>query len=395
MPEVITYSLRNGQRHSGQYYQDIAAFRDCVLAETQARAGGLIRAFQTFIQSSGREKLRSRPEYSFELLTLGVLWRVYASRAADLANAPANALAYLANMRKRSERLKPTIDWLRGVLISLFLFPVKTGDDVPPEPDLEQLNLLLRWLEASGDFNEEVKRLDAWREFLLSQPSTQAQKHLVTAIDLAAWFEQGSLAILGQYTPNVEIFLAEKLAGYHWREDAIFCGRQRVEYHLNMLGTEILNQALREEFLQTQRRVVLLPPCMRANQDECQAKPTPLGELCAGCTPGCRVHQVTKLGEKHGFDVLIMPHELSVFSNGGIKPTSNGGLGVVGVSCPLTNVTGGWETKDLGVPAQGVLLDYCGCPWHWHPQGIPTDVNFDQLLRVLGRIVGRNAIPTY
>jgi hypothetical protein len=383
MPEVITYSLRGGQKNSDQYYRDIAALSVRALAETQALAGDLISAFQNFIQSSGRETLRSRSEYGFELLTLGVLWRVYAVRAASLASAPRRALAHLAWMRKRSENLKPAIDWLRGVLISLFLFPVKIGNEELPGPDLEQLNLLLKWLEASGDFNEEVKRLKAWRDFLINQPPIQAQDYLVKAIDLAVWFEQESLETLGQYTPNVEIFLAEKLAGYRWREDAVFCGRRRVEYHLNMVGTEVLNQALREDFLSTRRRVVLLPPCMRAKQDECQARQTPLGERCAGCTPGCRVHQATKLGEKHGFDALIMPHELSVFSSGGIKPTTNGALGIVGVSCPLTNVTGGWETKDLGIPAQGALLDYCGCPWHWHPQGIPTDLNFGQLLRVL------------
>jgi hypothetical protein len=29
------------------------------------------------------------------------------------------------------------------------------------------------------------------------------------------------------------------------------------------------------------------------------------------------------------------------------------------------------------------LLDYCGCAWHWHKTGIPTDINIGQLLNVL------------
>jgi len=38
----------------------------------------------------------------------------------------------------------------------------------------------------------------------------------------------------------------------------------------------------------------------------------------------------------------------------------------------------------VGIPAHGLLLDYCGCAWHWHPEGgIPSDVNFHHLLRVL------------
>ena len=123
---------------------------------------------------------------------------------------------------------------------------------------------------------------------------------------------------------------------------------------------------------------------MKALQDECKAVETPLGERCVHCTPACRVNQVSGLGEKLGFDVFIIPHELSVFSTGKVDPEKGKAVGVVGVSCPLTNPTGGWETRGLGIHAQGLLLDYCGCVWHWHDQGIPTDINARQLLKLLG-----------
>ena len=64
-------------------------------------------------------------------------------------------------------------------------------------------------------------------------------------------------------------------------------------------------------------------------------------------------------------------------------------VGVDGVSCVLTNASGGWETRALGIPAQGVPLDYCGCRWHWHKEGIPTATNVDQVLRVLGIAVAQ------
>jgi hypothetical protein len=38
----------------------------------------------------------------------------------------------------------------------------------------------------------------------------------------------------------------------------------------------------------------------------------------------------------------------------------------------------------LSIPAQGVLLDYMGCKYHWDEQGIPTDTNITKLLEVLG-----------
>jgi len=86
----------------------------------------------------------------------------------------------------------------------------------------------------------------------------------------------------------------------------------RVEYHLNMVGTELLNRALCQAFLATPRKVVLAPPCMRAKRDdECKAVKTAEGQLlCQACTPDCRIHQLTRLGQKHGFEVYLIPDEL-------------------------------------------------------------------------------------
>ena len=384
MNEIITYSLRAGEKFSDQYYRDIAIFTDLALAEASQRARSIIKEFQGFIQQTGRESLRSQSEYIFEFLTLGVLWNTYAEHAIDSNGLPQRFLAALAKLRKQNESLKPGIDFIRGILATLFLFRQSSDGYKNPVPTLEKLNQLLSWLAATGDFTEEVKRLNAWRDFLSTKRHEEVARDLDTAAALADWFQSQSLEALGCYTPNVEEFLIHTHPAYRWREDVIFCGRRRVEYHLNMVGTEIMNRAFRDQFLKTERKVVFMPPCMRAKPDgECKAHPTPFGEHCRACTPTCRVHQVTKLGEKHGFEVFIIPDELSVMSDKKMKTPNSNRLGLVGVSCPLTNMTGGWETRRLGIPAQGVLLDYCGCPWHWHKQGIPTDININQLLRVL------------
>ncbi len=47
-----------------------------------------------------------------------------------------------------------------------------------------------------------------------------------------------------------------------WQYDAAFVARRPLEYHLGMLGTELLSRAYRARFLETQRKVVILPPCM-------------------------------------------------------------------------------------------------------------------------------------
>jgi hypothetical protein len=384
MEEIITYSLRVDEKFSDQYYKDVAIFTDQVLMEANRRAQIIVKDFQGYIQQTERETIRSQAEYIFELLTLGVLWNTYTGNAIDANGWPQRLLAALARLRKRNEYLKSGIDFVRGILATLFLFHQSSAGNKTPAPTLENLDQLLSWLAATGDFSEEVERLHTWRDFLSTQRYEEIAQNLGTATALADWFQAVSLEAVGCYTPNVEEFLVKTHPAYRWREDVIFCGRQRVEYHLNMVGTEIMNRAFRDQFLKTERKVVFLPPCMRAKPDgECKAQPTPSGERCGACTPGCRIHQVTKLGEKHGFDVFIIPDELSVVSDNKMKTQRNNQLGLVGISCPLTNMTGGWETRRMGIPAQGVLLDYCGCPWHWHKDGIPTDININQLLQVL------------
>ena len=268
--EVITYSLRDDQRRSDAYYRAVAAFTDEVLAEADRWIRPLVEAFRADSQRVGKPS-RTAPEYTLELLTLGVLWRVYAGDALDLARVPRRMLICLAHVRQRGGCLKAGADILRGVLAALFLSPRRPGLAETPALTLGHLDRLLGWLEATGDFSQEVKRLCAWRNFLASQPSEEAAENLAQAIALATWFEACSESALGRYTPHVDQFLAETFPRYRGREDLVFCGRRRVEYHLAMVGIEILNRAFRAAFLATGRKAVLVPPCMKArSDDDCQ-----------------------------------------------------------------------------------------------------------------------------
>jgi hypothetical protein len=379
--DAITYSLRADQPRSDQYYRDITAFTDEVLARADHDLGAILAA----LAASEGDGTRTAPEYAFELLTLGVLWRVYGQRSLKLARPSQRVLSTLAVLRERSSLAKPAVDVLRGALATVFL--ARNGHTVPaPEPPtLAHLDRLIDWLAATGDFEQEVTRLRVWLAFFDAQPPDQIGARIGALVTLADWFAAHSLDALGKYTVNVERFLRETHPSYRWREDVIFCGRPRVEYHLNMVGTEIMNRAFRAAFLAAPQKVVLVPPCMRAKTaDECQARETPFGEQCAACEPRCHVHQVTQLGKKHGFAVYIMPGELTSFSPGEGAQAAMTQLGIVGVSCPLTNAQGGWKAKKLHIPAQGLLLDYCGCVYHWHLDGgIPTAINLRQLMRLL------------
>ena len=368
--EIITYSLRAGEKNSDQYYQDVERFTDEVLAECEAHLGPLVDAYGG---------ANSRGEQMLELLTLGSLWHIYSDDAAELGALPAAVLTRLAEWRQESAALKPAIDWARGILATIFLEPEE--DPMAGCFCVEYLDKLLDWLTATGEFRQEVAHLRPWRDYFATLPPAEMSDHLVTVIAMAIWFENRSEAALGRYTTGVERFLTDEYPCHRWREDVIFTGRKRVEYHLNMVGAEIMNRAFRADFAARPQKVVLVPACMRARPTEaCQAEPSGMGLRCANCEPQCRVHQLTRMGEKDGFGVRILPHE-SDFAAGGGGQTAN--VAIVGVACVTNLVAGGWKAQSLGLPAQCVLLDYAGCRGHWDEEGIPTDINFGQLKRIL------------
>ncbi len=375
MIDPITYSLRRGSSNSDGYYHTIAAFADEWLEHAWVRVGECIGGFQAYRRSMELPE-RSFAEYAFEMLVLGVLLREHGAEAARLPVWKVRLLASLVGWQGRlpwaGGAIKRVRGWLDGV-DALGWASRAGGDDLPR---------LIDWLRAQ-DRETQADRLAEWQGHLQSAGPQQAQTIVAQCLALAGTFAEESAATLGPYTDGIERFLAEVAPTHRGRYDAEFVSRPRLEYHLGMLGTEILNRAYRERFLAAEHKIVIVPPCMRAQPEEkCKAVQTPFGAKCQGCTPGCRVHQITRLGKKQNFDVFIIPDDLGTF--GGGSGGAAGGIGVVGVACALTNWNGGWQTGKMGIPAQGVLLDYVGCSYHWHEEGIPTDTNVCQLRKVIG-----------
>ena len=371
MTRTITYSLKAGDKTSDQFYAELAAFTDAVIQAGEEQLGELVSAFEV-----NHPKEYTRPWLIFDLLGIGVLWQIYSADALSQSPTRQRILASLSTLRQNSRWTRPFVDPIRGMLSRDLIQPGNSRRHPLTLPNLEKLANLL---EAAGDFKEEARRIRLWLAHL------QASKSDLTPITaFADWFSDTSQEVLGHYTPNVNAFLSSTHPAYRGREDYIFTGRQQVEYHLYLIGAEIMNRANREKFLASDKRIIFVPPCMAAPSDgRCQATNTPLGARCAACTPACQVHQVTRLGEKIGADVFMIPDSFSPLSSDGAGPDS-GSLGIIGVSCPLTITAGGWEMNRRGVPAQGLLLDHCGCSWHWDlGGGIVTEINFDQLLKIL------------
>lgn len=374
--DIVTYDLCNGRMNSDAYYRDVAVFAADVLAQADQYCGQLIRSCNSILWVEGQG---GRQKCVLELLVLGVIWRSYGERAAGMPVLARSLLSCLTSLQLRGfhrQRVGTLAGWLRGCFNRL------PSEGYDPDVSLAELRRLAGWLGTVEDFHFEKKIITKWLDYLACQPREQAEAFLRQILSFSYWFEQQAEEALGCYTRYVASFRRDISPARRWKEDYYFCNRAPVEYHLNMVGAELMNGMLREEFLQHAAKTVLLPACMCARQAKvCKALPDELGYRCAGCALECRVNQLTQLGDTFGFTVCIVPHTSSLFQLGKTQVLKS--AGVVGVACVTNLLKGGWMLEASGIPAQCVLLDYCGCRMHWHDTGIATDINTGRLKEVM------------
>ncbi len=386
--ETITYSLKNGKKNSEDYYREVRKFTNDVVLKSAYTLMPHIDECITYLRKYRLEEIRKKEEYLLELLSFGILWSSYANQALFVKHAPFVTLARMAEWRKKHKHLKPVIDLTRGFLITLFLLPQNSNDTFSKEnlheknPTLEEIDHVCKWFEATGEFREQALRFILWRAFWETKGPDELKNIFSEIDDFTFWFKEESEQRLGKYTKNVESFLQNSAKHYYWREDRISCSRKRLEYHLNMVGAELMNRAFRNDFTNTDTKAVLVPGCMRSSANGgCKAKKVKEGLLCTGCSTKCRVNHLRLMGkENDSFEVYIIPHasDLSLWS----PAKNNKAPGVIAAACVTTLVEGGWELKRYNVPAQCVLLDYCGCKKHWHKEGFPTSFNKYELERI-------------
>jgi uncharacterized protein len=380
--KTITYSLCCKEQDSNNYYKAVGAFADIVINEGLAITKFWITKLKLHIEERQLETTRSDEEYMLEILTIGVLWLRYSDDATEIEHIPKELFLNLVELRQKGGKLKLGADFMRGILGTFVLYSEHNSELVKQiEFNLDNFIKLVDWLSTTGEFIQETRRFKIWESYLWSESRDGVADFIAIAVYFAIWFEKNSLTYLGCYTENVEPYLENVKDKHLLREDLIFCSRQRLEYHLNMLGAEIMNRAYRKDFVKTKRKAVFLPACIRKHLNgTCKAGSKNEILFCSSCSDDCQVKAIKDLGNLYGYEVLIIPHESSAFKDGTFK---DGDLGIIGIACIINLISGGWKAKAMGIPAQCVLLDYCGCKNHWDDIGFSTSINMEQLEKIM------------
>jgi hypothetical protein len=385
IPDLV-YDLRDPGGSSDAFYAELATLCDLLVAGIDARAGAVTRAFGEYVQAECKEPPRSAAEYSIDLLTLGLALRRYSGIAEDCPSWAIGLARWLFRLRSSHTRIKPAVDLFRAALTRYFLMPrmsrAPRKEDLPPQ----RLPRLIAWLQAAGEFEQEIVRIDQWRSFLGTLPRIDAEGCIAIASDLFDWFEQEAEWTLGAYTKGVLGFLGVEYARRGCREDQIFCSKPPVEYHLGMVATEIMNRGLRAEFDRTALRAVLVPTCMRgARAAQCRAHMSGVDMTCTGCDPDCAVNRITRRMRTAGAQLYLVPHSTG-FSRWLERWQRAPGVGVVAVACMLNILPGGFEMRERRIASQCVPLDYPGCAKHWRRVAIATGVNEERLVQIAIKI---------
>ena len=369
-----TYTLRPAGIGAGAFLDAVAKLADEVIAMGEPLRL-TVESYGYFIEETGCEERRSYEEYLLEALMIGVLWRARGHEATVAAHACDSLVQALVGERRAGRGRRR--DGSNTALLRIDA-PFVPGS---PEPTSDDFADLLDWLLASGEYEDELARLEPWREFLVTYPAADAI--LRTLVSFAVQFESAGERWLGVFTSRVDRFLREVLPLRGPREDTVQCSRRRVEYHLNMVGAELLNRAWREEFLACERHVVVLPGCARSRRDrDCAARRSDNELRCTGCTSSCMVSAATDVAMRAGAEALAVLHgsDLGRFLRS--PALAGGNVGIVGVACVPGLVGAGWRARAQGLPAQCVLLQASGCT-HWRDCPQPTTIDASELARML------------
>lgn len=220
MSVAVTYSLCVN-RNSNVYYQHVRKFTDEVIECAAELLMPSVKEFREHLRASGTEELRTDEEYVLELLSFGLLWKLYSGYALAVRWAPLTTLEQMAEWRKVHQRLKPAIDLIRGVLMTLFLFPSRGEKKTETHPTLQDVDRLCRWYAATGEFREQALRFIRWRAYWETMPASRWEKGTAVVFAFVDWFIIRSEEALGVYTENVEGFLEQSKDRYRWREDRV------------------------------------------------------------------------------------------------------------------------------------------------------------------------------
>lgn len=368
----VTYNLKGNSTNSNMYYEKISAVSSKIKKLILNKDHEYLNDFMSYIEENKIESLRTKEEYGIEFLMIGVMLSEYSAYGNILTKNLSFLFRFLNNQREKS-KYKDRIDIIRGYLISNILCKKNKNEKY-------DIRNLICWMDECGDFEEEVHTLKRWISFLEDKEEKYYTNLIKDAINLAEDMENICKEYLEVYLKPLEEFLKTAPQRYKNREDLIYCIKGKRQYYFNMVGAQIMNEIYHKEFMESKKKMIFAPACMRQLEKECRADAGEFGYECRKCNSSCNINFMNKILGNNNIEVCIIPHE-TIINKLCIEEENR--VGIIGIACISNLMSGGWKALRLGFIPQCVLLDYCGCRKHWSDKGIMTSINWDNLYKII------------
>ena len=150
--DILTYNLKGKSVNSNAYYEKLKAVSNRIKNLLFDYGKIQIEEFMIYVVKNNIEDLRTKDEYAIEFLMIGAMLKDYRKYIKKI-NKGTLRLFKIFNKLREGKSLNRNIDKIRGYLISNILMKEVS------ENDNYDINILINWMEASGDFKEEVYRM--------------------------------------------------------------------------------------------------------------------------------------------------------------------------------------------------------------------------------------------
>ena len=157
----VTYNLLS-EPGPNYFYRHLSLFTNDVWAVACFHLGSHIHEYRSFVEHNYVEPTRSKDEYLLELVITGILVKNYYAKSNQTSPLFTKLLSRLYSLRKHHQKAKPIIDKVRGILGYVLLEKKK---NTTFNWTARGFCRMLKWLSATGEFNEEVIRLNNWVAF--------------------------------------------------------------------------------------------------------------------------------------------------------------------------------------------------------------------------------------
>lgn len=240
------------------------------------------------------------------------------------------------------------------------------GTYLTTEEYYKRVNELLdKFLEKCGSKEELLKKLKKSDKSL-----SYARKHFLSQAQKE----------LTEFLTDIDYHLSQLSFVRRFLSSSVL-SRKPYKYLLNMIEIELTNRINKAEFLRCEKKIALLPHCLRDLRKNCQSEKEEIDYVCRRCSVNCFINKATNLLNKHNIKAYIWKEAGKglLFNKNNYNANS---LGVLGIAC-IPELTNGMRyCSKRNIPVLGLPLDANRCV-RWMGNFHENSINLSELERLL------------